>query len=690
MPRCGRFENAGAVSSSLRAVPVGRAFKRGLAMAAVFAALAIPAPGSAATAGCPGAPVLTATTYDAAVAELRAKRSPLVPRRETVQSTRTRGSILEPPKPSLEQGVCYLTFKVSDGSLARIAVKPGTTVVKPGTGTSDGPALPSAPDQSSKDVGTGTTAPAPPPSTRQSSRVDSSRQEALKRILEAITGALPPQQGDSEQTPNVDDRRSPPAPAASRACPPLPAFSEQTVEAALQALRQQRNIRPNPQFRASPLPRGALLAPPTQQRGPDGLCHVTLLASDGSLVRVPRIVGMDRELGQSTVLQARLRFESTEAPWTSATPGSVVQQDPAAGVVVPIGTVVRITIARNDVAVPSVVGLQNDLARRRLSVFRVEQTTIESVRPAGEVVDQTPRAGERRPPGTPVRISASDGSLVQVPAVTGLDAAAARARLEGGGLTSSSTAREDAAAPSTVVDQQPVAGAIVKRGSRIAIAVSEGLTVPRVVDLQLDAAGATLARFQVEAVPTESEAARGRVIDQSPAPGTRVAAGARVTLRVSDASLVAVPDVRNRTLAQARAALSDAELVARVTDGADESSSQVMEQQPVPGSVVRRRSEISLAVRAPFPWSIVMGAVAVTMLLLCGAVGYRLYMRGKARAPEKQQPPPLPPINVVAAVEFQAAPPQPDEVERTGPDIRVDARVDVEAAEVEMETRVHA
>jgi beta-lactam-binding protein with PASTA domain len=659
--------------------PTTRAGSSALKLPVALALLALPVSALAATAGCPTAPPLKATTYDAAVAELKPLRA-LVPRREGVRSTRPAGTILEPPKPSLEQGVCYLTFKVSDGSIARMAVPSARITSQARTGTSDGPATPAPPS-------TPSTSTAPPASTQppppQPTPSDTARADRAARIRDAIAQAMT--QPPAARPPVVDDgRRTPPPPSGPAQCPPLPKFSAQTLDAALRALAGQRNVRPAPSLRASAMPRGTLLAPPVQQRDADGICHVILVASDGSLVRVPLILGMDQQQARTTVLDARLVFEPADVP-SNATPGSVLRQEPRAGAEVPPGTPVRTAVARApEIAIPNVVGVQSEVARQRLAGFRIDQGIVESVRPAGEIVEQEPAAGERRPRGALVRIAASDGSLVQVPAITGLTVNAAGGRVDGLGLSLLPTTRENAAAPNTIVGQDPPANAVVKRGSRVSVAVSEGLPVPRVIDLPLDAARTALARFKVESVPTESQAELDRVLEQDPAPGARAAGGARVTLRVSDASLVAVPDVRTQALSVADTAISNAGLVRRVTDGPDQADAEVAAQQPLPGVIVRRGTEVSVVVRAPFPWAIVVGAV-VTLL---AGVGLYRWFRRRPRIPE--QKPAAPPINVVATVELAADLAQADDAERRGPDIRVDARVEAGATAAELEERVHA
>lgn len=717
---------------------------------AALGGLAFPTLGMAATAGCPAPPPLVAKTYDAAASELREKKSIFVPRRQARPSTRPVNTILEAPKVFLEKGVCYLTFVVSDGSLAKNAMttvnKTAVAGGKVGTGTADGPATSPAPKPGTAPAPTPPSAVTPPPAQPDPSRPDKGK--LVLDILGQILQQRP--QGDAPQPPSPEPAsRCPDLPkfsprtfdAATAAfkqqnlkvrvnrmdvasqsprgtllepprqvrgkdgvctvtlvtsdgslmqtaqeCPQLPKFSASTFDAATATFRQHKlNVRVDRVDVASSSPRGTLLGEPTQQRGADGVCTVRLVTSDGSLVRVPSIVGVPRAQAQDTVVAAGLTFKWAESV-SKAKPGTVVAQDPQAGVEVRRDSVVGITVAREPLLeVPQVVGLQSEAARDRLSRFKVQQAIDESVRPAGEIVRQQPLAGEKRPPGALIQITASDGSLVEVPTIAGHSLSAATGQLETAGLTFSKSLRDDAAAPDTVLEQDPAGKAVVKRGTNVSLAVSQGLVMPNVVDMQLDAARTALGQFKVEHVVAEGASPADRVLTQSPAPDTRVGGRTVVKLQVSDGSLVPVPDVRNMTLEAARSALSAAGLVARLNSGPDEADALVTEQTPLPShGLVKRNSEIGLQAEAPFPWllAIVLGSLG----LGAGTAGYVLR---KGRLPDKSKLPPRP-ITVDATVESSPVPPQLDGAELSGPAFRIEARVQPGRTVIEVEEREHA
>ena len=100
----------------------------------------------------------------------------------------------------------------------------------------------------------------------------------------------------------------------------------------------------------------------------------------------------------------------------------------------------------------------------------------DSDRPAGEVVDQSPKAGAEVAEGSTVTIWASNGSVtskVKVDDVVGKNRAQAVVILTKSGFKIAREDRVDATAkPGTVVDQTPAAGTSVDKGSTVTIYVA--------------------------------------------------------------------------------------------------------------------------------------------------------------------------------------------------------------------------
>ncbi|MDQ1711289.1 MAG: eukaryotic-like serine/threonine-protein kinase [Frankiaceae bacterium] len=127
---------------------------------------------------------------------------------------------------------------------------------------------------------------------------------------------------------------------------------------------------------------------------------------------------------------------------------------------------------------------------------------------------------------------------------------------------------------------------------------------PRLLDLSLAAAtkAAETAGLTVgTGAPEYSDTvAAGRVARQEPGPDTRLKRGAAIVLHVSrGVRMVAVPDVRGKTEAVARAQLRSAELsVTRVTRRYDETVAKdlVVETSPAPATQLRHGSSVALTV----------------------------------------------------------------------------------------------
>lgn len=132
-----------------------------------------------------------------------------------------------------------------------------------------------------------------------------------------------------------------------------------------------------------------------------------------------------------------------------------------------------------DVAVPDVIGQDQDLATRLLSTrdLTAAPRDVESDKPKGEVVNQNPQAGAIRKPGSTVTIYVSRGPrLVTVPNVTEMSVERARELGTNAGVKvhKSEEAYDDTIQKGYVISQEPGAGEQVPPGSRVKIVVSLG------------------------------------------------------------------------------------------------------------------------------------------------------------------------------------------------------------------------
>ena len=222
-------------------------------------------------------------------------------------------------------------------------------------------------------------------------------------------------------------------------------------------------------------------------------------------------------------------------------------------------------------AVPNVVGQSFDDARNRLTRFTLQRSYRAAAEAGGTVLAQSPMAPATLPAGAPVSLVLSDGSLVRVPRVSGININDARQRLQKDAeLKAQQVVVTSELRVGTVIEQQPAEGTLVKRGSVVRLQVSAGqegpeiVDVPNVVGMPFDRAKARLARFSVERIERSSgerknNAPEGQVIEQTPRAPTRAATGSVIQLTVSGAAveIFEMPSVVGRTYAEAARALAE-------------------------------------------------------------------------------------------------------------------------------------
>jgi serine/threonine-protein kinase len=139
------------------------------------------------------------------------------------------------------------------------------------------------------------------------------------------------------------------------------------------------------------------------------------------------------------------------------------------------------TTATQQVQVPNVVGLQQNVAQRRLNRagLAVRVQYVASSKPSGQVVDQSPAAGTSMKKGSRVQITVSLGSnatTTQVPDVVGQDQQTATTTLQGAGFEVQviDVPATDPSQNGNVVDEQPAGGSRAPQGSTVTIYVASG------------------------------------------------------------------------------------------------------------------------------------------------------------------------------------------------------------------------
>lgn len=195
--------------------------------------------------------------------------------------------------------------------------------------------------------------------------------------------------------------------------------------------------------------------------------------------------------------------------------------------------------------VPNVAGLPYDEASKRLGElgFKAKrgQGRFHATSPKGVVLEQDPRSGVRDEEGAVITLVVSAGQqIVAVPPIAGLTQADAQSALEAAGFEVGQVVEKPyAGPPGQVLASTPAAGEKLQIPSVVAIVVSVGSNValvPNLVGRSLADARQVLrsARLSIgtidAAAGTNSDGAP--VTSQSPAAGTHVATGSKVTLQV--------------------------------------------------------------------------------------------------------------------------------------------------------------
>lgn len=201
---------------------------------------------------------------------------------------------------------------------------------------------------------------------------------------------------------------------------------------------------------------------------------------------------------------------------------------------------------------------------------------------------------------------------IDVPKISSLDIAAARAQLEKAGFVVDVQYQPNEKEPKgVVIDQRPLAGSKLEQGELVVILASDGplgLAVPSVEGQQSGDATATLqmSGLQVVAVPTSSETVRpNEVIGTDPPERARVPQGGTVRLLVSSGPAPrTVPAIINKTMEQGLADIGRAGLAVgkiKKVFRQDLLPGTVFEVDPAVGTAVPRDTPISLSVAGPKP-----------------------------------------------------------------------------------------
>ena len=350
-------------------------------------------------------------------------------------------------------------------------------------------------------------------------------------------------------------------------------------------------------------------------------------------VIVPNVVGLTQAAAITSIQNTGLKVTVVTETNATVPAGNVIRQNPLAGISVAAASTVTIYVSSGTapppgkVIVPNVVGLTQAAPSAAIQAVGLTVTVVQEASTtvaAGTVIKQAPVGGNTVDTGTAVTITVAfvdPATLVTVPDVVGQTVATATTNITGATLKvgSITLTASDSTPAGTVISQSPIGGTTAAADSAVNLTVSSGKTpppppegdieVPNIIGLNQAAAGSTIRGAGLGIGKTsrknDDTAPVGNVIDQSPAAGTKVFAGALVnmTLSLGPAGVATVPDVSGQLEAVAKSNLQNAGFVIGQTLTQPDPGTlvgYVISTQPAAGTVATAGATIDLIVSAGF------------------------------------------------------------------------------------------
>ncbi|MFF3753624.1 Stk1 family PASTA domain-containing Ser/Thr kinase [Streptomyces sp. NPDC002018] len=283
----------------------------------------------------------------------------------------------------------------------------------------------------------------------------------------------------------------------------------------------------------------------------------------------------------------------------------------AAGVLVLIGAIlIGKAFFGNDggtsqVAVPQLIGKPLKEAESLAANASVKIAQSGSQRcevPKGSICSQNPAEG-RMNQGETIQVVVSEGApQVKVPDVTQKDVDNATSILERDKFNVETEQVESDEDPGTVLEQDPEGGSRTEKGATVTLKIAKTtqVTVAPVVGGQFDAAKNQLEGlgFGVERNDVDSDQPAGTVIKQDPEGNSKADKGATVTLDVSKGpqqQMTAVPDLRFKTLGEAKQILQGSGLQLGNVQGPNDDNARVLVQEQQPGQQVPTNTAVNVS-----------------------------------------------------------------------------------------------
>ena len=280
---------------------------------------------------------------------------------------------------------------------------------------------------------------------------------------------------------------------------------------------------------------------------------VTITVNSGEeLIDVPDLTGKSKSEAEDILTSAGFKVEFNQIYDDTIASGNVVSQSPTANSSQRKGSKVLLSISkgRQPISVPNVTGYSQDVADSTLKSLGLNvsvETSFDDSVPVGNVISQSPSAGNNLYKGDTVKITVSRGKdKVNIPSVVGLNESEAAGTLGNVGLNIQvSSEYNETIAKGVVIKQNPESGSAYK-GDTIQVIVSNGKEPISIVDYTGSSEssaknGLSSAGFEVVTVQEYSSSVpSGNVIYQQPSSGTGYR-GDTITLTISKGKEIILP-----------------------------------------------------------------------------------------------------------------------------------------------------
>jgi serine/threonine-protein kinase len=278
----------------------------------------------------------------------------------------------------------------------------------------------------------------------------------------------------------------------------------------------------------------------------------TSTATGSDLVTVPQVAGQAETDALRIIQRADLTAITRGEASDEVEAGIVIRTEPAAGEQVPEGTEVTIvySLGTNRFGVPNIVGLNRESAESLIleqgfSIGTVTEEANDDIGTIGQVLSQSPAAGERLDEGSPVSFVVSAGpEVVTWETLEGREERESVAILEGLGLIVEIIIEpNEEIEAGLVVRTEPEAGTEVAPGSDVVLVLSEGPPPVVVGDLRgLDVATATARAndlgynitVRAEPTPVSDPALDGVIATQGRNPTDTIEAGGTMIVTIGE------------------------------------------------------------------------------------------------------------------------------------------------------------